>query len=76
MSIVEVKAFKSSNGRLFATKAAATQYDLKTGFKDFYSDNSLFGGPDEAVPFEELLEWLVEVKEPLMEFLKNYKASR
>lgn len=67
MDISEVTAYKTKDGRVFATKGEAETHQAICDFEEWYEDNKIYG--EYYVSSDDLLRWLGDHQGDLIELL-------
>jgi hypothetical protein len=67
----EIKAYKTTDEKIFEDKEKADQHQKELDFEEWFSNNPLYGNyAGNRVRFEDFVEYLKEHKEKILEYLQ------
>lgn len=70
LDVSEVRAYKTSDNRLFESKLAAIAHQKTITFEYWYTSNYIEGSYGGDIESEDIEKWLVDHAEELQEFLQ------
>jgi hypothetical protein len=69
--IKQVTKFETEGGQVFNTEKEAEAYEAEISFIRWYDNHNKLHGNTESVDFEDVVKWLKENKEKVLDFLQK-----